>query len=207
MLNGASHGSTYGMDSPLGLEWPGAIAALGEGVTAWKLGDRISGSGGGAFADYTRGYATLMLPVPAALSCAEAATMPLALLTSHDGLATNGTLQPGQSVLIAASKHGVIGLTKTIAIKLGMLGKDGVTANALCPGPIDTPIMEVITDHLAPGMSLDCEKFHKVAVAKNIRRRLLDARGVASIAAHLASDKARGSTGHVINVCGGMVLC
>ena len=119
MLNGASHGSTGGMDSPLGLEWAGAIAALGEGVTGWKLGGRISGSGGGAFADYTLGYATLMLPVPAALRCAEAATMPLALLTSHDGLATNGALQPGQSVLIEGASSGVGLMALRVAKYLG----------------------------------------------------------------------------------------
>jgi NAD(P)-dependent dehydrogenase (short-subunit alcohol dehydrogenase family) len=106
----------------------------------------------------------------------------------------------------AASKHGVIGLTKTIAIELGMLGKNGVTANALCPGPIDTPMMEAITDHLALGMNMEREKFHKVVVAKNIQRRLLDPQEVASMAAHLASDEARGITGQAINVCGGMVL-
>ena len=119
----------------------------------------------------------------------------------------SGKLPSALNSYYGASKHGVIGLTKTIAIKLGMLGKNGVDANALCPGPIDTPMMEAITDHLAPGKNMDCEKFRKVAVAKNIRRCLLDPRGVASMAAHFASDKARGSTGHVINVCGGMVLC
>jgi NAD(P)-dependent dehydrogenase (short-subunit alcohol dehydrogenase family) len=107
----------------------------------------------------------------------------------------------------AASNHGVIGLTKTIAIELGMLGKNGVNASALCPGPNDTPMMEAIIDHLAPGMNIDCEKFRKVAVEKNIRRRLLDPRRVTSTAAHLTSDKVHRSTGQAINVCGGMVLC
>ena len=106
----------------------------------------------------------------------------------------------------AASNHGVTGLNKTIAIELGMLGKNGVDANALCPGPIDTPMMEAIIDHVAPGMNSDREKFHKVAVAKNIQRRLLDPREVASMAAHLVSDEARGITGQAINVCGGLVL-
>ena len=69
---------------------------------------------------------------------------------------------------IAINLDGTIGLTETIAIELGMLGKNGVNANALCRGPIDTPMMEAITDHLAPGMNMDREKFRKVVVAKNI---------------------------------------
>ncbi|MBV1934886.1 MAG: SDR family oxidoreductase, partial [Parvibaculaceae bacterium] len=40
----------------------------------------------------------------------------------------------------SASKHGVIGLTKALALELGILKKDGITANAICPGPIATPM-------------------------------------------------------------------
>lgn len=106
----------------------------------------------------------------------------------------------------SASKHGVIGLTKTVAIELGILHKNGVTANALCPGPIATPMMEAITEHLAPGMKLDREQFLEKAVAKNIQHRLLDPSEVANMAAFLASDEAKGITGQAINVCGGIVL-
>lgn len=106
----------------------------------------------------------------------------------------------------SASKHGVIGLTKTVAIELGILHKNGVTANTLCPGPVGTPMMDAITDHLAPGMKLDREQFLDKAVAKNIQHRLLDPSEVANMAAFLASDEARGITGQAINVCGGIVL-
>jgi len=106
----------------------------------------------------------------------------------------------------SASKHGVIGLTKTVAIELGILHKNGVTANSLCPGPIATPMMDAIAEHLAPGMKLDREQFLDKAVAKNIQHRLLDPSEVAGMAAYLASDEARGITGQAINVCGGIVL-
>lgn len=103
----------------------------------------------------------------------------------------------------AASKHGVIGLTKTLALELGILRKNGVTANTLCPGPIDTPMMDAIADHFdGPGHR---EAFH-VKVAKNIQRRMLDPVEVANMAAFLASDEAKGVTGQAINVCGGLVL-
>lgn len=106
----------------------------------------------------------------------------------------------------ASTKHGVIGLTKTVAIELGLMHKNGVTANALCPGPIDTPMMDAITEHLAPAMQLDREQFRDKAVAKNIQHRLLDPGEVANMAAFLASDDAKGITGQAINVCGGIVL-
>lgn len=103
----------------------------------------------------------------------------------------------------AASKHGVIGLTKALALELGMLNKHGVTANALCPGPIDTPMMDAIADHFAPNGGQD--QFRAMA-ARNIQKRLLDPEEVASMAAYLASDAARGVTGQAMNVCGGLVL-
>lgn len=103
----------------------------------------------------------------------------------------------------AASKHGVIGLTKALALELGILRKNGVTANTLCPGPIDTPMMDAIADHFdGPG---NREAFHAKA-AKNIQRRMLDPGEVANMAAFLASDDAKGITGQALNVCGGLVL-
>lgn len=103
----------------------------------------------------------------------------------------------------AASKHGVIGLTKALALELGILRKGGVTANALCPGPIDTPMMDAIADHFdGPGQR---EAFHAKA-AKNIQKRMLDPREVANMAAFLASDEAQGVTGQAMNIDGGLVL-
>lgn len=103
----------------------------------------------------------------------------------------------------AASKHGVVGLTKALALELGILRKNGVTANTLCPGPIDTPMMDAIADHFdGPGQR---EAFRAKA-AKNIQRRMLDPVEVANMAAFLASDEAKGVTGQAMNVCGGLVL-
>jgi NAD(P)-dependent dehydrogenase (short-subunit alcohol dehydrogenase family) len=103
----------------------------------------------------------------------------------------------------AASKHGVVGLTKALALELGILDKNGITANTLCPGPIDTPMMDAIADHFdGPGKR---EAFH-VKAARNIQKRMLHPREVANMAAYLASDEARGVTGQAMNICGGLVL-
>jgi NAD(P)-dependent dehydrogenase (short-subunit alcohol dehydrogenase family) len=117
----------------------------------------------------------------------------------------SGKLPAARNSDYAASKHGVIGLTKTLALELGMLGKNGVTANALCPGPIDTPMMDAIGDHLTSGTNFTIDQFRKAAT-HNIQRRMLDPTEVADMAAYLASDAARGVTGQAINVCGGIVL-
>ena len=103
----------------------------------------------------------------------------------------------------AASKHGVVGLTKALALELGILRKNGVTANTMSPGPNDTPKMDAIAHHFdGPGHR---EAFHAKA-ARNIQRRMLDPTEVANMAAYLASEEARGVTGQAMNICGGLVL-
>ena len=119
MLKGAAHGTAGGVGRPLGLEWAGEIEALGDGVTGWKSGDRVMGAGGGAFAEYTLGYAALIHSVPPGLDYAEAATMPVAVQTMHDAIVTNGALQPGQSVLIQGASSGVGLMGLLIARQLG----------------------------------------------------------------------------------------
>ncbi|PCJ70621.1 MAG: hypothetical protein COA62_08615 [Rhodobiaceae bacterium] len=107
----------------------------------------------------------------------------------------------------SASKHGVIGLTKALALELGILRKNGITANAICPGSVETPMIDQITDHFVQSGKQSREEFRKKSIAsKNIQRRLLDPEEIASMAAYLASDEARGVTGQAINVCAGTVL-
>lgn len=119
----------------------------------------------------------------------------------------SGKLPASMNSDYAASKHGVIGLTKALALELGMLKKNGVTANAICPGSVDTPMINAITDHLQPATKLSREDFRQKAIAaKNIQQRLLDAEEIGYMAAYLASDQARGVTGQALNVCAGTVL-
>ncbi|MEW5683765.1 MAG: zinc-binding dehydrogenase [Pseudomonadota bacterium] len=119
MLRGASHGAAGGLGAPLGLEWAGEVAAVGEQVTGWKVGDRVMGAGGGAFADFALAHDALIHPIPDALDYAEAATLPVAIQTMHDALATHGALRPGQSVLIQGASSGVGLMGLLIARELG----------------------------------------------------------------------------------------
>jgi len=119
MLRGASHGAVGGLGAPLGLEWAGEIVELGSEVQSWKVGDRVMGAGGGAFAEFTLGHPALLHAMPRELGFVEAATMPVAIQTMHDAIATHGALKKGQSILIQGASSGVGLMGLRIARALG----------------------------------------------------------------------------------------
>lgn len=90
-----------------GLEFAGDVAELGPGVSGVKAGDRVMAMGQGAFAEYARIDHRLLIPVPAGFSWKEAASAPVAFMTMHDAVVTNGRLQPGESVLVQGVTSGV----------------------------------------------------------------------------------------------------
>ena len=98
---------------------------------------------------------------------------------------------PGQANY-AASKAGVIGLTKSVARELA---SRGITANAVAPGYIDTDMTQAMTDAA------------KEAVLSQIPlKRVGNPKDIAETVAFLASDKASYITGQVISVDGGMCM-
>lgn len=108
-------------------------------------------------------------------------------MTSVVGVAGNA----GQ-VNYAASKAGVIGLTKSLAKELG---SRGITVNAVAPGFINTDMTDSLSEKV------------KEEASKNIPlKRLGDPEDVANLVGFLASDAANYITGQVINVDGGMVM-
>ena len=90
----------------------------------------------------------------------------------------------------AASKAGVIGLTKTMARELG---SRGITVNAIAPGFVDTEMTEVLSEELKES-----------ACKQIILGRFGKPEDIANAAVFLASDKADYITGQVISVDGGM---
>src|SRR5713226_9229574 len=107
MTKGHAHGRAGGVGTVLGMEWAGEIAELGSEAKGVKIGDRIMGSGGAAFAEYTLADHGRLFRTPSNMNFAEAATLPVALATMHNAVVTNGALQPGQSVLIQGASSGV----------------------------------------------------------------------------------------------------
>ncbi len=117
---GGSHGSMGGAGTILGLDFAGEVAAVGAGVTGVKVGDRITASGSGGYAEYAIADVGRVQKVPDRnLSWEEAATLPVALATMHDAIVTNGRLARGESVMILGASSGVGIMGMQIAKFLG----------------------------------------------------------------------------------------
>jgi len=115
-----------GPPPPLGLEFCGRVARTGEGVTAYKSGDRVAGIAWGSFSSCVCTPAALTFPVPPDLSSLEAATIPNAFLTAHHCLHHLGEIRRGQRILIHAATGGV-GLA---AVQLARLAGAEIFATA-----------------------------------------------------------------------------
>lgn len=119
VLAGHMHGSVGGPGTVLGMEWAGEVAEVGARVTGHAIGDRVMGFGAGAFAEYTVSDRGRVLPMPVGMDYARAATLPVALLTMHDAVVTNGRMQRGESVLVQGASSGVGLMAMQIARHLG----------------------------------------------------------------------------------------
>jgi NADPH:quinone reductase len=115
---------------PIGLEWAGEIVATGEDVRDFRPGDRVMCSGSGGYAEYAVADAGRTLKLPPDMDFAEAGVLPLALLTMHDALVTNGRLKPGDSVLIQGASSGVGIMGLQIARLKGAKPAIGTATNA-----------------------------------------------------------------------------
>jgi NADPH:quinone reductase len=107
MTKGHVHGSAGGAGTVLGMEWAGEIAEVGPEAKGVKVGDKVMGSGAAAFAEYTLADHGRLFRTPSNMNFEEAATLPVALATMHNAVVTNGSLQPGQSILIQGASSGV----------------------------------------------------------------------------------------------------
>jgi 3-hydroxybutyrate dehydrogenase len=110
--------------------------------------------------------------------------------------------EAGKSAYCSA-KHGLIGLTRVTALETAT---DGITANAICPGLVDTPLIQNQLDDLAALHGLRREEaLDRVYLASIPQHRMLDPHEIATLARFLASDEARGITGQSINVSAGLI--
>jgi len=108
MAAGHMHGPRGGAGTVLGMEFAGTVSAVGTNVTHVRPGDRVMGSGAGAFAEYAVADRGRVMPIPSAsMSFEQAATLPVALQTMHDAVVTHGHLKAGGSVLVQGASSGV----------------------------------------------------------------------------------------------------
>ena len=95
----------------IGLEVAGRIAALGEGVTTWRVGDEVCAlTPGGGYAEYCATPAGFCLPIPAGMTLREAAGVPENYFTVWYNVFDRVHLKAGESILIHGGTSG-IGLT------------------------------------------------------------------------------------------------
>ncbi|GHC63547.1 NAD(P)H-quinone oxidoreductase [Neogemmobacter tilapiae] len=107
--------------SPLpGLEGAGEVAAIGPGVTRWKLGDQVCALlPGGGYAEYAKTHEDHAMTVPAGLTLAQAASLPEACLTVWSNMVVRGGLKAGQKVLIHGGSSGIGVTAIQIATAMG----------------------------------------------------------------------------------------
>ena len=91
-----------------GIEYAGEVDALGEGVTLWKIGDRVMGiAGGGGHAEYLVVQEREAMRAPTSMPWEDAAAIPEAFLTAYDALFSRLNLRPRETLLIHAVGSGV----------------------------------------------------------------------------------------------------
>ena len=104
----------------------------------------------------------------------------------------------------AASKHGVVGLTRALAAELGSQGFPAITVNAVCPGYTRAGMGIAVQSTKAGPRSGEeiFERYYKRQVAQ---RRMMEPEEIAQVAVFLALPESAGITGQALNVDGGFV--
>lgn len=100
----------------------------------------------------------------------------------------------------SASKHGLLGLTRSLALEVA---GDGVTVNAICPGPVQTAMSDVRIRYDVDRLGASYDDYIKRLTP--IGRRL-EPEEIVPLAILLASDESSAITGQSYNVCGGVLM-
>jgi NADPH:quinone reductase-like Zn-dependent oxidoreductase len=102
-----------------GLEMAGDVAALGLGVTEWKVGDRVFGRAREAYAEYVAVEADSLFPMPERMDYHFAGVVPVAFLTATHALLVKAPIMPGDKVLVQAGGSSVGSAAIQIAKRAG----------------------------------------------------------------------------------------
>jgi 3-hydroxybutyrate dehydrogenase len=113
------------------------------------------------------------------------------------------TASPYKSAYVAA-KHGLIGLSKTVAVELAEFG---ITSNTICPGYVKTPLVDrqIADQAKAHGISPE-QVVREVMLSHQARKQFVQVDELAALAVFLASDAAASMTGTALAMDGGWTL-
>jgi NAD(P)-dependent dehydrogenase (short-subunit alcohol dehydrogenase family) len=99
-----------------------------------------------------------------------------------------------------AAKHGVVGLSRALAIETA---KAGITVNAVCPGFTETSLLDRAVDRIAERSKLDEMGARKLLEARNPQGRFMQPQEVADVVLWLCGEESAAITGQAISVSGG----
>ena len=100
----------------------------------------------------------------------------------------------------AASKHGVLGFMRSLALEVA---PSGITANCICPGPVETAMLEKRIEYDSRRLRRERDEHVRLMTPMG---SILDPEDIAPMAVYLASEAGRMITGQAYNICGGMVM-
>jgi 3-hydroxybutyrate dehydrogenase len=116
----------------------------------------------------------------------------------------NGLIGFSGKAAYNSAKHGVIGLTKVAALEGA---PHGITVNALCPGYVDTPLVQNQLKDLSITRNVPLERVIEDVIYPLVpQKRLLSVSEIADYAVFLASEKAKGVTGQAVVLDGGYTV-
>lgn len=101
------------------------------------------------------------------------------------------------------SKHAVVGLTRCVALEASPWG---VTVNAICPGFVQTDMVENLKTQAAQSAGASVDAFMQAALSRVPLGRIITPDEIAAMAVYLGSSEACGITGQSMHIDGGMVL-
>ena len=116
---------------------------------------------------------------------------------------TAGKVGFAYTAAYCASKHGLIGFTRALALEMAT---SGVTVNAICPGFVRTEMASEAARNIAAKTGKSEAEATRWLEALSPQNRLMEPEEVAAVAVLLASEEARGVNGQAINIDGGAVV-
>ncbi len=141
----------------MGLEVSGHIAAVGEGVRGWALGDRVCAlCNGGGYADFVAVPASQALPIPQGMGLLQAAALPENYFTVWVNLFLRGHLKAGETLLVHGGSSGIgltaIQLAKAFGVKVycttGSVEKNMACLKAGADAAINYKTQDFVTETL-----------------------------------------------------------